>query len=121
MKLSRFFLLACINISCRPSYESTIQTILPYEFNFKITSCEESNLLYFEGIDNNGKKVHEEIQYFWDIEKYYDIGDSIIKKKGEKEIILVKSDTTIILRFGGQDGPLDPKEQDSIFKILMGK
>ena len=103
------------------SYEGTLKHILPDEYDFKIVSCEESNMLYFEGIDREGNPVHESIQYFWDISKYYSIGDSIIKKKGDKNIKLVKPDTVIILRLGGQDGPLYEEEKDSLFRLLMNR
>ena len=91
------------------------------EFEFKITSCEESNMMYFEGIDKEGNNVQHAIPPFWEISKYYSIGDSIIKKKGDKNIKLVKSDTVIILRFGGQDGPLYEEEKDSLFRLLMNR
>ena len=40
-------------------------------------------------------------------------------RKGDKNIKLVKSDTTIILRFWGQDGPLYEEEKDSLFRLIM--
>ena len=117
-KISIILLLSAITC-CAPSNKSNVQRILQDEYDFMIVSCNESNLLYFEGINREGEKVHEKIPYFWDISNFYSIGDSIIKRKGEKNIKLVKSDTVIILRFGGQNGPLYPEEQDSIFKILI--
>ena len=62
-----------------------------------------------------------DIPDFWDIKSNYEIGDSIIKKKGEKNVKLVKPDTTIILRLGGKDGSLSPEEQDSIYRELTKK
>ena len=91
------------------------------EFEFKITSCEESNMMYFEGIDKEGNNVQHAIPWFWEIKKYYNIGDSLIKRKGDKNIKLVKSDTIIILRFWGQDGPLYEEEKDSLFRLLMNR
>lgn len=119
MKKFPIFIFLLTFIGCSPSYKSCLECILPDEYDFKIISCEESNLLYFEGINKKGEIVHEQIQHFWDISSFYEIGDSIIKKKGDRDIKLVKKDTTIILRFWGQDGPLYPEEQDSIFKMLI--
>ena len=114
-----FFFIIFFIVSVDLSYDGTLKHILSDEYDFKIVSCEQSNMLYFEGIDREGHPVHEEIQFFWDISKYYSIGDSIIKKKGDKNIKLVKSDTVIILRFGGQDGPLYEEEKDSLFRLIM--
>ena len=119
MKKVILSLLLLLIVCCAPSYKSSLQLILQDEYDFCIVACKESNLLYFEGISRNGEAVHESIQYFWDIAKYYSIGDSIIKRKGEKNIRLVKPDTVIILRFGGQDGPLFPDEEDSILNKLI--
>ena len=119
MRATVLFSITIILLSCGPTYQSNLQCVLPDEYDFKIISCDESNLLYLEGINRNGEIVHEQIQYFWDISSYYEIGDSIIKKKGDRDVKLVKKDTIIILRFGGQNGPLYPEEQDSIFKMLI--
>ena len=116
-----FCLICLLYISCRPSDEDILKYILPMEFEFKITSCEESNMMYFEGIDKEGNNVQHAIPPFWEISKYYSIGDSIIKKKGDKNIKLVKPDTVIILRLGGQDGPLYEEEKDSLFRLLMNR
>ena len=78
-------------------------------------------MLYFEGVDNSGNIVHHDSPDYWDIKSNYEIGDSIIKKKGEKNVKLVKPDTTIILRLGGKDGSLSPEEQDSIYRELTKK
>ena len=112
------FLLPLVFFSCTPSNKEIVDYILPKEYNFKIISCKESNMLYFEGVDVTGNSVLYDIPDFWGIKYNYEIGDSIIKKKGEKNIRLVKADTIIILRLGGQDGPLYPEEKDSIFKEL---
>ena len=96
-------------ISCSSSYNDIVEYILPKEYNFKVLSCKESNMLYFEGIDNFGNVVHHDIPDFWDIKGNYEIGDSIIKMKGEKNVRIVKIDKEIILRLGGHDGSLTPK------------
>ena len=116
-----FCLICLLYISCGPSYEGQLKYILPMEFEFMITSCEESNMMYFEGIDKEGNNVQHAIPWFWEIKKYYNIGDSLIKRKGDKNIKLVKSDTIIILRFWGQDGPLYEEEKDSLFRLLMNR
>ena len=108
-------------ISCTSSYNDIVEYILPKEYNFKVVSCKESNMLYFEGRDVFGNIVHHDIPDFWNIKENYEIGDSIVKKKGEKNIKIVKSDREIILRLGGQDGILYPEEQDSIFRELTKK
>lgn len=118
--VAKFILLGCL-ISCTSSYNDVVEYILPKEYNFKVVSCEESNMLYFEGIDNYGNIVHHDIPDFWNIKENYEIGDSIIKKKGEKSIRIVKSDREIMLRLGGQGGSLYPEEQDSIFRELTKK
>ncbi len=118
--IGRYVLLFCL-ISCTSSYNDIVEYILPKEYNFKVLSCEESNMLYFEGVDNSGNIVHHDIPDYWDIKSNYEIGDSIIKKKGEKNVKLVKPDTTIILRLGGKDGSLSPEEQDSIYRELTKK
>jgi hypothetical protein len=111
--LSLFFL------SCAPSNDDIVKYILPKEYNFKIISCEESNMLYFEGIDGEGNHVQHNIPDFWGITESYSLGDSIIKKKGEKNLKIIKPDTVLVLHLGGKDGPLYPEEQDSIFKMLI--
>ena len=109
--------LPLVFFSCAQTNKEIVDYILPKEYNFKIISCKESNMLYFEGVDVTGNIVLYDIPDFWGIKYNYEIGDSIIKKKGEKNIKLIKADT-IILRLGGQDDPLYPEEQDSIFKEL---
>ena len=112
------FCLLVLFISCRPSYKEIVNYILPKEYNFKIISCKESNMLYFEGSDRDGNIVRHDIPDFWDIKEYYNIGDSIVKRKGEKNLKIVKPDTVIILHLGGKDGPLSEEEQDSILRLL---
>ena len=121
MKMINRFILFMGFISCTSSYNDIVEYILPKEYNFKVVSCKESNMLYFEGRDVFGNIVHHDIPDFWNIKENYEIGDSIVKKKGEKNIKIVKSDREIILRLGGQDGILYPEEQDSIFRELTKK
>ena len=51
-------------ISCGPSTEDQIKYILPMEFEFKISSCEESNMMYFEGIDKSGSIIQYHLPWF---------------------------------------------------------
>lgn len=121
MKYLKLLITIPLFLCCGPTYKSQLQTILPDEYCFKVISYEKSNLYYFEGINKDGKREKYEIQLFWEIDKYCNEGDSIIKRKGEKEIMVIKTDTIIHLRFWGQDGPLYPEEQDSIFRELTKK
>jgi len=89
--------LACfVLINCGSTCEDVKSYSKSLVCNFKITGKESNKFLEFYGIDKNNNKIRFTISRFWRLYNFVEIGDSLIKKLGETEIILKKRDTTLI-------------------------
>lgn len=81
-----------------PSREDTIGEVLedcvPLQYDFKVISSYQNRYYNFEGKTNKGRIVKFKLPQNWDLDDVCS-GDSIHKLAGEKEIYVIKPDTTI--------------------------
>jgi len=70
--------------------------VQPLSYYFQITKKNKGKFLEFEGYDENHYPVKFCEGEFWDIYNSVEIGDTLLKKKGETNLILIKKDTTLI-------------------------
>lgn len=83
------------------SREDTIGEVLedcvPLQYDFRIISSYEDRYYNFEGRTKEGRIVKFKIPSQWRLHDVCADGDSIHKLAGEKELYVIKSDTTIKL------------------------
>lgn len=84
-----------------PSREDTIGEVLedcvPLQYDFRIISSYEDRYYNFEGQTKEGRIVKFKIPSQWRLHDVCADGDSIHKLAGEKELYVIKPDTTIKL------------------------
>lgn len=84
-----------------PSREDTIGEVLedcvPLQYDFRIISSYEDRYYNFEGRTKEGRIVKFKIPSQWRLHDVCADGDSIHKLAGEKELYVIKPDTTIKL------------------------
>ena len=98
--LALFFFYSCIT-TC----EDVKKYYVAVHFEFVVTSKSDKNRGFvFDGYEEKGNFNEFRIPRFWDFYDFVEKGDSIIKKPGYKEIMLIKKDTTFTfpLMCGGQ-------------------
>lgn len=65
-------------------------SVLPKEYNFKITKKEYYQYVILDGVDKNNKPVQFKEFEYWGIYDSIQIGDTLIKYKGSTDLILKK-------------------------------
>ena len=75
-------------------YESYKQACYTSAFDAKVTRIKRSRDYYITGEDAKGKSTEFEVYDVWNL-KGLQVGDSIVKHKGEWKIKIVKKDTTL--------------------------
>jgi hypothetical protein len=71
---------------------------LPLNYDFKILAKSKDRFIEFKGVDKNNNNVEFKEFENWDIYDAVELGDTLVKKIGETEIILNKKGTTIVFR-----------------------
>ena len=98
-KIIKLLLFVLLFAACNNCYDIKrhVETL---EYKFVITEKSEDNrFIEFNGFDNNNsKKKFKELEV-WGIYDSVEIGDTLFKKKGEADLILIKKDTTIVFPF----------------------
>lgn len=74
--------------------EDTLEDSVPLQYDFKVISSYQNRYYNFEGKTNKGRIVKFKLPQNWDLDDVCS-GDSIHKLAGEKEIYVIKPDTTI--------------------------
>lgn len=104
--MSKYILIiiAVVFISCGTTSNDVKKYAQSIECYFKVSRKLEDKHFYFKGTDRNKKYVELEIGQFWDIYNSVEIGDTILKVKGETDFRLIKKDTILIfpLLFDGK-------------------
>lgn len=84
-----------------PSEEEMVEDVLedcvPLQYDFRIISSYEDRYYNFEGRTKEGRIVKFKIPSQWRLHDVCADGDSIHKLAGEKELYVIKPDTTIKL------------------------
>ena len=75
--------------------EDTLEDCVPLQYDFRIISSYEDRYYNFEGRTKEGRIVKFKIPSQWRLHDVCADGDSIHKLAGEKEIYVIKPDTTI--------------------------
>ena len=69
----------------------------PKAYDFRVVSCKEYRGFSFVGVDSHGDTIHENLSAFWNLYQKYQKGDRIVKRKGEKALLLIHhADTACI-------------------------
>lgn len=76
------------------NFEPYKQACYTSAFNAKVTRIKKSRDYYITGEDAKGKSTEFEVYDVWNL-KGLQVGDSIVKLKGEWKIKIVKKDTTL--------------------------
>jgi hypothetical protein len=93
--LSFLFLFTACN-NCY-DYKRHVETL---DYKFVITEKSKDNrYVEFRGSDKNKNKIIFNEGEVWGIYDYVEIGDTLLKKKGEADLVLIKKDTTIVFPF----------------------
>lgn len=70
---------------------------VPKAYVFRVVSCKEYRGFSFVGVDPHGDTIHENLSAFWDLYQKYQKDDRIVKRKGEKTLLLIHhADTACI-------------------------
>ncbi|GEM_PF-1018136 len=75
-------------------YETYKQACYSSAFNAKVTRIKKNRDYYITGEDARGENTEFEVYDVWNL-KGLQVGDSIVKHKGEWKIKIVKKDTTL--------------------------
>lgn len=98
-KIIKFLLFVLLFAACNNCYDIKrhVETL---EYKFVITEKSEDNrFIEFKGFGhNNRKKQFKELEV-WGIYDSVAIGNTLLKKKGEADLVLIKKDTTIVFPF----------------------
>jgi len=88
-------------------------SVLPKEYNFKITKKEYYQYVILDGVSKNNKSVQFKEFEYWGIYDSIQIGDTLIKYKGSTDLILKKPNRTdsIVLEMYCGDQPMWKYEQ----------
>lgn len=77
--------------------ENTLEDCVPLQYDFRIISSFEDRYYNFEGRTKEGRIVKFKVPSHWALHDACADGDSIHKLAGEKELYVIKPDTTIKL------------------------
>ncbi len=70
---------------------------VPKAYDFRVVSCKEYRGFSFVGVDSHGDTIHENLSAFWNLYQKYQKGDRIVKRKGEKALLLIHhADSTCV-------------------------
>jgi hypothetical protein len=99
--MRKFISFICILFffSCNNCYDIKrhIETL---DSKFVITGKTKDNrFIEFNGLNSNDKKINFKELEVWGIYDSVEIGDTLLKKKGEADLVLIKKDTTIVFPF----------------------
>ena len=88
---SRIFIVVVLLFlqSCNPCNDIR-NSVLPKEYNFKITKKEYYQFVILDGVDKNNKSVQFKEAEYWGIFDSIQIGDTLVKYKGSTDLILKK-------------------------------
>ena len=86
--------LLCIEPDEKKVVENTLEDCVPLQYDFKVISSYQNRYYNFEGRTKEGRIVKFKLPQNWDLDDVCS-GDSIHKLAGEKEIYVIKPDTTI--------------------------
>ena len=98
------FLFVIFFSSCYTCYDVKRQ-YEPFSCRFMVIEKSKDNrFLEFNGSDSKKKHVNFKIGQHWDIYDSVEVGDTLLKKTGETDLILIKKDTTLVfpLMCGGR-------------------
>lgn len=66
-------------------------------YDFRVVSCKEYRGFSFVGVDSHGDTINENLSPFWNLYQKYQKGDRIVKRKGEKTLLLIhQADSTCV-------------------------
>jgi len=66
-------------------------------YSFMVTQKSKDNRDFiFSGIDKNNRFIKFKEPQYWDIYDSVEVGDTLLKKIGEPDLILIKKETTLI-------------------------
>jgi len=71
--------------------DKTIEHCISFECNIKVLDFYQNREIYVTGVDCYGNRVKYEISNGWFSKKDLKVGDSIIKKAGDKELRIVRN------------------------------
>jgi hypothetical protein len=83
-------------IGCKSGCLEVREHCLSLNYYFMITAKSKDRFIEFKGVDRNHNKVDFKEFEHWNIYNSVEIGDTLIKKSGETEILLIKNDTTLV-------------------------
>ena len=89
------FCIICLN-SCYTCYDVKrhCETL---SYSFMVTQKSKDNRDFiFSGIDKNNRFIKFKEPQYWDIYDSVEVGDTLLKKIGEPDLILIKKETTLI-------------------------
>lgn len=70
---------------------------VPKAYDFRVVSCKEYRGFSFVGVDSHGDTINENLSAFWNLYQKYQKGDRIVKRKGEKTLLLIhQADSTCV-------------------------
>ena len=97
MKKVILFLTIIVLSNCMSTKEEIKQYAKGLECCFMVTKKSEDNRYFiFTGYNKNNKYVEFQIGQSWNIYDFVESGDTILKKTGETNFILIKKDTTLV-------------------------
>jgi hypothetical protein len=91
-----FIFIFCSCNNCY-DYKRHVETL---DYKFVITDKSKDNrYIEFKGYDRKKNKILFNEGEVWGIYDSVEIGDTLLKKKGEADLVLIKKDTTIVFPF----------------------
>jgi hypothetical protein len=81
---------------CKSGCQEVREYCLSLDYYFMITAKSKDRFIEFKGLDKNNNHVEFKEFENWDIFGAVELGDTLVKKIGETEIILIKKDTTML-------------------------
>jgi hypothetical protein len=102
MKKKYLILIMAILCSCE-SDDFWIQYCTDCQCDVKVQSFERAREYHISGLNSKGRKITCDVPDVWFREIIFSVGDRIIKKKGNRELELIKKDTTLYLPMSIRD------------------
>jgi len=98
-KIIKLLLFVLLFAACNNCYDIKrhVETL---DYKFVVTEKSKDNrYIIFKGYDRKKNKILFIEGEVWGIYDSVEIGDTLLKKKGEADLVLIKKDTTIVFPF----------------------